>query len=239
MACNDKGAQRLGEMMREFELDTLAPLATHIYEHSRNATLAQIGRLPAGTYRNALTLDGYDHPIDLVAALTISAGGIHVDFAGTSPVSSFGINVPMLYTVAYTAFGVKCLVAPAIPNNAGSLAPITVSAPEGSILNAPRPCAVAIRHVIGHVLPDVVFGCLHQALAGGAPAEGASACSRFIPAAPVRGRPRMACRRPRFRAACAACRSRSSSRSRRSSCGARNIAPTRAARDEPAADWAR
>jgi N-methylhydantoinase B len=90
-------------------------------------------------------------------------------------VSSFGINVPMLYTTAYTAFGVKCLVAPAIPNNAGSLAPITVSASEGSILNAPRPCAVSIRHVIGQMLPDVVFGCLHQALADGAPAEGASA----------------------------------------------------------------
>jgi N-methylhydantoinase B len=90
-------------------------------------------------------------------------------------VSSYGINVPLLYTTAYTCFGVKCLVAPAIPNNAGSLAPITVSAPEGSILNAPRPCAVAIRHVIGHLLPDVVFGCLHQALPDGAPAEGASA----------------------------------------------------------------
>jgi N-methylhydantoinase B len=90
-------------------------------------------------------------------------------------VSSFGINVPLLYTTAYTVFGVKCLTAPAIPNNAGSLAPITVSAPEGSILNAPRPCAVAIRHVIGQVLPDVVFGCLHQAVHGGAPAEGASA----------------------------------------------------------------
>jgi N-methylhydantoinase B len=122
-----------------------------------------------------VTIDGYDHPIELKAALIISKDGIHIDFTGTSPVSSFGINVPLLYTTAYTSFGVKCLVAPAIPNNAGSLAPITVSAPEGSILNAPRPCAVAIRHVIGQVLPDVVFGCLHQALPGGAPAEGASA----------------------------------------------------------------
>ena len=39
------------------------------------------------------------------------------------------------YTTAYTAFGVKCLVAPEVPNNAGSLAPITVSAPEGSQLS--------------------------------------------------------------------------------------------------------
>jgi N-methylhydantoinase B len=175
MACNDKGSARLCEMMAEFGIDGIEPLAGHIFDHSRAATLEQIGRLRAGTYHNTVTVDGYDHPIELKAALTISGRGIHVDFTGTSPVSSFGINVPMLYTTAYTSFGVKCLVAPAIPNNAGSLAPITVSAPEGSILNAPRPCAVSIRHVIGHVLPDVVFGCLHQALSDGAPAEGASA----------------------------------------------------------------
>jgi N-methylhydantoinase B len=175
MACNDRGAQRLADMMREFALDSLGALADHICETSRGATLAQIARLRPGTYRNRVTIDGYDRPIDLAAALSVSPEGIHVDFGGTSPVSGFGINVPLLYTTAYTAFGVKCLVAPAIPNNAGALAPITVSAPEGSILNAPRPCAVAIRHVIGQVLPDVVFGCLHQALPEGAPAEGASA----------------------------------------------------------------
>jgi N-methylhydantoinase B len=175
MACNEKGAERLCAMMDEFRIDSLDALAEHICTHSREATLAQIGKLPFGIYRNSVTIDGYDHPIELTATLTISKNGIHVDYTGTSPVSSFGINVPLLYTTAYTAFGVKCLVAPAIPNNAGSLAPITVSAPEGSILNAPRPCAVAIRHVIGQVLPDVVFGCLHQALPNGAPAEGASA----------------------------------------------------------------
>ena len=175
MACNDKGSQRLREMMGEFGIDSIEALGNHIFEHSHAATLQEIGKLTFGVYRNSVIIDGYDHPIELKAALTISKDGIHVDFTGSSPVSSFGINVPMLYTTAYTAFGVKCLVAPAIPNNAGSLAPITVSAPEGSILNAPRPCAVAIRHVIGHVLPDVVFGCLHQALPHGAPAEGASA----------------------------------------------------------------
>ena len=80
----------------------------------------------------------------------------------------------MNYTLAYTAFGVKCLVAPEVPNNAGSLAPITVSAPDGCLLNVRRPHAVAARHTVGHMLPDVVFGCLHQVMAGGVPAEGAS-----------------------------------------------------------------
>jgi N-methylhydantoinase B len=119
-----------------------------------------------------MTMDGYDKPLVLNAALTISEDGIHVDFDGTSPASSHGINVVYNYCLAYTAFGVKCLVAPDVPNNAGSLAPISVSAPEGCVLNVKRPWPVAARHTVGHMLPDVVFGCLHQVLP--VPAEGAS-----------------------------------------------------------------
>jgi N-methylhydantoinase B len=124
-------------------------------------------------------MDGYDRPLTLAAEMTIGEHGIHVDYTGTSPASAFGINVVLNYTTAYTAFGVKCLVAPEVPNNAGSLAPITVSAPEGCLLNARRPRAVAARHTVGHMLPDVVFGCLHQVMEGGVPAEGAS--SLWIP----------------------------------------------------------
>ena len=174
-ACNDTGSRRLADMMDEFGIDSLDALAAHIIDHSEQATLEEIRKLPFGAYHNRMTIDGYDRDLELVAQLTISESGIHVDFDGTSPMSPYGINVVMAYCEAYASFGVKCIVAPEIPNNAGSLAPITVSAPEGSILNAIRPAAVAIRHVIGQMLPDVVFGCLHQAVAGGVPAEGSSA----------------------------------------------------------------
>src|SRR5690349_24726299 len=173
-ACNDEGSRRLVEMMDEFEIANLDRLGDTIVEASRDATLARIRALPKGTYRNSLTMDGYDKPLTLTAALTISDDGIHVDFAGTSPASSYGINVVYNYCLAYTAFGVKCLVAPEVPNNAGSLGAMTVSAPAGSVLNVNRPWPVAARHTVGHMLPDVVAGCLHQAIAGGVPAEGAS-----------------------------------------------------------------
>ena len=173
-ACNDEGSRRLVEMMNEFEIANLDRLGDTIVDASREATLARIRALPKGTYRNSLTMDGYDKALTLVAALTISDDGIHVDFAGTSPASSYGINVVYNYCLAYTAFGVKCLVAPEVPNNAGSLGAITVSAPAGSVLNVNRPWPVAARHTVGHMLPDVVAGCLHQVVAGGAPAEGAS-----------------------------------------------------------------
>jgi N-methylhydantoinase B len=178
-ACNDEGSRRLAEMMEEFGITNLDRLGEHVIETSRQATIAAIGRLKPGRYRNSLTMDGYDRPLTLAAEMMVGADGIHVDFAGTSPASAFGINVVLNYTLAYTAFGVKCLVAPEVPNNAGSLAPITVGAPEGCILNAKRPRAVAARHTIGHMLPDLVFGCLDQVIEGGVPAEGAS--SLWIP----------------------------------------------------------
>jgi N-methylhydantoinase B len=173
-ACNDEGGRRLVDMMDEFEIANLDRLGETIVEASREATVARIRALPKGTYRNSLTMDGYDKPLVLTAALTISDDGIHIDFAGTTAASRYGINVVYNYCLAYTAFGVKCLVAPDVPNNAGSLSAITVSAPEGCVLNVKRPWPVAARHTVGHMLPDVVFGCLHQVIPGGVPAEGAS-----------------------------------------------------------------
>src|SRR6266852_738701 len=174
-ACNDEGSRRLVEMMEEFGIANLDRLGDHIIETSRQATIEAIRQLKKGSYRNSLAMDGYDRPLTLAAEMTIGQEGIHVDFTGTSPASAFGINVVLNYTLAYTAFGVKCLVAPEVPNNAGSLAPITVSAPEGCLLNVKRPWPVAARHTVGQMLPDVVFGCLQNVIPGGVPAEGASA----------------------------------------------------------------
>lgn len=174
-ACNDRGAQRLVEMMDEFGLDSLDALADHVIDRSRVAMERLITALPDGTWTNTMRIDGIDEPIDLVAALTIDGSRITVDYTGTSPQSSQGINVPLAYTDAYTSFGVRCIIGPDVPNNAGSLGVIGVTAPLGSILNAPYPAAVNVRHVVGQMLPDTVFGCLAQFLPDRVPAEGTSA----------------------------------------------------------------
>ncbi len=173
-ACNKVGGRRLVAMMTEFNLDSLDELAAHILERSHEASLAAIRKIPFGTYRNELMADGYDKPIKLVAALTVGPDGIDVDFTGTSGVSAFGINVPFCYTEAYSSFGIKCIVAPKIPNNEGSLSVIRVTAPEHCILNALHPAPVATRHITGQLLPDLMFGCLAQALNDAVPAEGTS-----------------------------------------------------------------
>src|SRR2546429_6962034 len=79
-ACNDVGAKRLAEMMDEFGIDSLDSLAEHICARSREAVIAEIAKLPRGTWRNDMTVDGYDPPAALAAAVTVSATGIHVDY---------------------------------------------------------------------------------------------------------------------------------------------------------------
>ncbi len=173
-ACNDAGIRRLDEMMTEFGMDGLDDLAGHIFDASRRATIAAIAALPPGIYRSEIGSDGYEAPVTLQATMTVADDAITVDFTGTSGLSTRGINVPAAYTRAYTAFGIKVVVAPDIPNNTASLEPFRCLIPEGCILNAPRPYPVSVRHVIGHLLPDLMMGCLHGAVPDRVAAEGAS-----------------------------------------------------------------
>jgi N-methylhydantoinase B len=173
-ACNDEGARRLVQMLDEFALDSLDPLADFIFENSLRATIAEIAKLPPGSFDARIGSDGYDEPVTLRARLTTLPDAIEVDFAGTSGLSGRGINVPAPYTRAYAAFGIKVVVAPEIPNNWASLLPFRFKIPEGCILNAPHPYPVSVRHVVGHLLPDLMMGCLHQAVPDRVAAEGAS-----------------------------------------------------------------
>jgi len=176
---NEVGAQRLTDMMSEFRINDLQPLADFIIDSSREATLERIAALPEGTYYNSVTLDGYERPLTIQAAVTVSDAGVLVDYEGTSPPSGYGINVVLNYTKAYTTYGIKCAIAPDIPNNAGSLEPITVVAPKDSILNVQRPAPVALRHIIGHSLPDTVIGALAPIIGNSAVAESSAALANL------------------------------------------------------------
>ncbi|MBX3706370.1 MAG: hydantoinase B/oxoprolinase family protein [Pseudomonadales bacterium] len=173
-ACNDSGARQLLELLEDYRLDSLDATGAVLLELSERAMIEEIRALPEGNFRHSMRIDGYDKPIDLVCELAIRPDGIHIDFSGTSAESPYGINVPLPYTEAYASFGVRCLIGNDVPNNAGSLRVIRVTAPPGSILNARPPRAVSARHAVGQMLPDVILGCLDQVLPGRVPAEGAS-----------------------------------------------------------------
>jgi len=98
-----------------------------------------------------------------------------VDYTGSSPQSRHGVNVVLNYTRAYTSFAIKAALAPEVPHNAGSFRPVTVVAPEGSVLNCVEPAPVASRHLVGHFLPSLLFDALRDAVPGGLPAVSADA----------------------------------------------------------------
>ncbi|MGB0506011.1 MAG: hydantoinase B/oxoprolinase family protein [Pikeienuella sp.] len=175
IACCEVGAQRLVEMMDDFGLDHLDPLANHIIDTSYRGQMEAIAEAPQGQWQAELLVDGYEKTIRLVASITIDDNGLLLDFAGTDGCSVKGINVPLNYATAYSVFALRCILGADIPNNAGSLAPFRVVAPKGCILNAQSPSPVAMRHTIGQMTPDLVYGCLSQALPDRVPAEGASA----------------------------------------------------------------
>ncbi len=177
--CNEVGHRRLTEMLREFGLASLEGVSEFILRNSRDATLERIRALSPATADGHMRIDGYDQPIDLRVRLTVKRDRVLCDWTGTSGVDRKGINVPLVYTKAYSCYALKCAIAPDIPNNAASLAPFEVTAPEGSIVNATRPSPVALRHVIGHMLPDTVFDALDRLLPNTVPAEGAGCLCNF------------------------------------------------------------
>ncbi len=177
--CNEVGHRRLMEMMAEFGLADLEGIAGFILDNSRAATLERINALDHGVADGEMVVDGYHDPITLKVRVEITEDKVLCDFAGSSRVDNKGINVPMVYTQAYACYALKCAIAPDIPNNAASLAPFEISAPEGTIVNAVHPAPVTLRHIIGHMLPDTVYDALDKLLPATVPAEGAGTLCNF------------------------------------------------------------
>jgi N-methylhydantoinase B len=172
-AANHRAETRLRELFADTGLPDLEDIGDEICARSELALRARIAALPDGEGSGEVVLDGFGEPVTLRAAVRVAGDTLCVDFAGSSPQVPEGINVVMTYTHAYTTYALACVLGADVPHNAGSFRPITVTAPEGSILNARFPAPVAARHIVGHFLPGAVFAALHRFLPGRVPADGA------------------------------------------------------------------
>ncbi|NNK91064.1 MAG: hydantoinase B/oxoprolinase family protein, partial [Acidimicrobiia bacterium] len=178
MASGEVGSQRLGALCDTHDLDDIEALADEIIGRSEAATRESIRGLPAGTYDASAILDLADgSKVDIVCSIQVDpdAGEILVDYDGSSAASRWGINVVKNYTHAYTTFTVRSVLNPDIPNNHGSLAPIKLEAPEGSIVNAVIPQPGTARHVVGMFLPNALLKALAQIRPEQSMAEGSGA----------------------------------------------------------------
>ena len=177
--CNEIGHRRLIDMMAEFSLTDLNGIAEFILVNSRRATLERIAALPQQSATGEMKMDGFDRPITLKVTVSVEGDRIVSDFTGSSGLDKKGINCPLVYAKAYACYALKVAIAPEIPNNAASLAPFGIKAPENSIVNALHPAPVALRHIVGHFVPDAVYDAFDKIVPGLVPAEGAGCLCNF------------------------------------------------------------
>jgi N-methylhydantoinase B len=168
-------SERLVAMCRRYGLADIEELSDEIIARSEEATRAAIRELTPGTYHGESRFDvPGGQVVTLKAAVTIDAeaGEISIDFTGSTPQVPAGVNVVLNYTKAYATFAVRSCLNPELPNNAGSLAPVRISAPEGSIVNCTYPAPVSARHVVGMYVPMPVVKALYHVMPDRVLAEG-------------------------------------------------------------------
>lgn len=156
--------RRLVDLLEEQGMEGLGALGKEIQGRAETAMRQAIEAVPDGDYEYSLETDGFDWPLTIKIKITISGGNLHVDFAGSSPQIDRGLNSVYSYTYAYTTYPLKCILDPLTPKNGGSFRPITITAPEGSILNPRFPCPVDARQLTGHYLTAAVFGAMARAI---------------------------------------------------------------------------
>lgn len=167
ITCCQSLGERLNNLIDETSID-LDSFSDEIIERTSKAMSAAVSAIPDGIYKYTIENDGPSEMpggvIRIACAVTVQGNKIAVDYAGSSEQVSLAINTVANYTFAYSAYGLKALLAPWIPNNEGSFEAITVTAPEGSILNPTRPAPCGARGMIGHLLPPAIFGALANVL---------------------------------------------------------------------------
>ena len=180
VAANHICSQKIIEMMEDEGLDTLDDLADEIIDRTEISMRKAIEKITNGTYAHEGIIEGAGNKPDIPIKLTVNVDGsnIHVDFDGTSKQVDWGVNVVYNFTYAYVFMAIKSAFDPGIPINEGAIRPITMTAPEGSIVNCTFPAAVAARMVVGHFMTEMVFNALAKAApdniiagSGGTPAQ--------------------------------------------------------------------
>jgi N-methylhydantoinase B len=166
VAANDLMATKLSELLDELQWENISELAEEIFTRTESGTRAEIEKFPDGMYRG----EGYierqdcDEPIRIKVAIEIRGSNIHADFEGSSPQVNVGINSVYNYTYAHYVYAIKTLIDPLIPNNDGTLRCMTMSAPEGSIVNAKFPAASIGRTSVGLILECIIYRILSEAI---------------------------------------------------------------------------
>jgi N-methylhydantoinase B len=180
IAANHVCSEKIGQMLKENDLDNLDDLADQIISRTEKSMREEIEKIPDGIYRAEGIIEQMKGQQDVVikAAVEVKGSDITVDLDGSSPQVDWGGNVVYNFTYAYVFMAMKSMFGPDIPNNDGCARPIQLKAPEGTVVNCKFPAAVAARLVIGHFLTEIIYRALSGvvpkkviAASGGTPAQ--------------------------------------------------------------------
>jgi N-methylhydantoinase B len=144
--CARRGAERVADAMDE------------LYAYSERVVRAAIAQLPDGRWTAEDVVEAVDGDLEIRASVEIAGDEVRIDFAGTAPQHRGNLNCPLSVTRSACYFVVRCLTAPDLPASGGAFAPVTVTAPEGSLVNASSPAAVVAGNTeTSSRIVDVVF----------------------------------------------------------------------------------
>ncbi len=180
IAANYVCSEKIGQMLRENDLENLDDLADQIIRRTEKSIREEIAKIPDGIYHAKGIIEQMKGQQDVViqAAVGVKGSDITVDFNGSSPQVQWGGNVVYNFTYAYVFMAIKSMFGPDIPNNDGCAKPVKLKAPEGTVVHCKFPAAVAARLVIGHYITEIIYRALSKvapnkviAASGGTPAQ--------------------------------------------------------------------
>jgi N-methylhydantoinase B len=162
------GERRLQELLQTYGTDRTEFYLGELQSYSKRLMEEALASIPAGTYRAEDFLDNDGHsaePVRLRVGIKIRGGSAMVDFEGTSPQRPGCVNAVFAITYSAVFYVFRCLLGENVPACAGLMNPIEVRAPEGSVVNARPPAAVAAGNVeTSQRIVDVLLRALAQAL---------------------------------------------------------------------------
>ncbi|MFU8870013.1 hydantoinase B/oxoprolinase family protein [Natronococcus sp.] len=174
LAANDRAAARLADLFDEHGRETVLEGFDAVIDYSAERMRDQVRALPDGTYEATDVLEGdgiTDEDVEIRVAVTVDSEAIDVDFAGTAGQLEGNLNAPLAVATSAVYFVVRCVTDPEIPPNEGCYEPVTVRAPDGSLLNPNPPAAVVGGNVeTSQRVTDVVFAALAEAAPDRVPA---------------------------------------------------------------------
>jgi N-methylhydantoinase B len=143
LAANRVGAQRLVELAERVGPERLRDASAAVLDYAERRTRARLAELPDGTREAVDVLEAADGDLELRVRATVAGDELVLDFAGSAAQHRGNLNCPLAVTRSACLFALRVLTDPDVPANAGAARPLTVRAPEGSLLNARPPAAVA------------------------------------------------------------------------------------------------